>query len=281
MSTPDNSSTGFESYKPYANTNRYNLYSKMPNNKKVTISGGDVGNEGIMLFMDDDVSIKCSSKFGPLWEAQPNNLANLLSSSFGLPSGQFALQGAQIWQSTDPLTLSFNGTRYMDNNSYHDVVEPAKILTGLCLPSLSGSKDTVAFKMEQFVGKTVGLKLATLIPPGPNIQTLLNAFSDQSYAGTGTFLDWLKSKIDLGGNYRGLFTVNIGKFEFIGCVAKSVTPTFSKEVAYSTYSYKYIDSNGKQQTSTHSGYFPISVNIAMEFITIQVATTDYVNGIIS
>lgn len=238
--------------------NRYNLYNELPKANKAIV-------DEWLLVIDDNTSIKCSSKFGPLWEAQPNNLMSLLSSSFGMPSGQFALQGAQIWKSTDPLSMSFSGVRYMDTDPYDDVIEPVEYLMCRCLPRLSNEFDKITFGLEQIADSLLGIKLMTLIPPGPNIQSLLKEFasSDESGEYKG-FMKLIANRADIGAQAKGVVNVNIGNLTFGGCVITNVTPTFSKAVAYS---------------KSKQNYYPISATVNIEFITIQVANTGYVCGI--
>lgn len=252
----------------------YNLLDGIPSQYTVRITGGGAyksteknENCDINLFLDEDTTIKCNSKFGPLWQAQPNNLTSLLSSSFGLPSGQFALQGAQIWQGTDPLTMSFTGTLYMDKDPYTDVVRKAQVLMGACLPELGDENNMsiVSFGLEKIANKVLGISLQTLIPPGPNIQTLLSSMAKLDDTGNpqGLFA-LLASTTDLSAKVRGMFTIKIGQFKFEGCVIKSVTPTFSRAMA---------------ESSSAKNYYPISAKLNIEFETIQVATIGYVSSI--
>ena len=249
---------------------KYNMYDDIPIYNKVLIKlPNNSKNDSEYLFLiDDGVSIKCSSKFGPLWQAQPNDLMNLLSSSFGLPSGQFALQGAQIWKSTDPLSMSLTVTRYMDDDPYTDVITPTKMLMGKCLPVLGdrSNMSTVTMTLEQIANSMLGIKLLTLIPPGPNIQDLLSAMANTNSSGEYTgLLGLLTNRADLTAKTRGWDTIKIGNFAFDGCIITSVSPTFSKTTAYSSLKKKY---------------YPISVQLAIEFSSIQVATTGYVNGVL-
>ena len=106
-----------------------NLEDDIPSYKLVKIKdneGSIIGNTPLIL--DDEFSIKVNSKYGQLWESSPNNLMNLISNSFNIPSGQFALQGVQIWQSTDPLDINFTVNLEMDSDSYLDVVYPSLVL---------------------------------------------------------------------------------------------------------------------------------------------------------
>lgn len=233
----------------------YNLDNDVPEHRKLIVGG-------TTLILDEDVSIKCSSKYGPLWEAQPSNLLNLLSNSFGTPSGQFALQGLQIWQSTDPLTVDVSGTRYMNTDPYTDVITPVSALMQICLPKLSDGTGTVAEFIDDFVEEKLGLKLMTLIPPGPNIQYIASQIKSGNESGllTGA-LDALSN---VQGGPRGIATVKIGNFTFSNSIITSVEPTFSKEVAKST-------SKGK--------YYPISANVSITFTSVMIPTPSMIANI--
>lgn len=222
----------------------YKLDYGVPDYKIVTISGVTA-----RLILDDDFSIKVSSKYGPLWEASPNNLTTLLSNSWGLPSGQFALQGAQIWQGTDPLTVSITCSLYMDTDPYNDVVAPVKALMSTVLPTIQTEFKGVLGTVEKLIEDTLNVKLDTLIPPGPNIQALAQMVAKDSSKLKGIFSS---------SGAKGVHNVTIGFVTLNNCVITSAEPTFSKEVSKS--------SNGK--------YYPISASVSLEISTIEIATTD-------
>lgn len=202
------------------------------------------------LFVDDEVSIKASSKFGQLWEAQPSNIMNLLSGSFGFPSGQFALQGAQVWQSTEPLSFNITGHLYADKSAYEDVILTTKVLMSCVLPTYSGGNKMLC-EANEFLESKMNLQLKTLIPPGPNIQTLLNAMSANGSSS----------------QVKGTYDIKIGCFTFTNVIMTSVQPTFSKMPTIASY---------KSRTSIPC---PIKADIDLEFVTMEVATTDMINGI--
>lgn len=232
----------------------FNLQDNIPRYKIVKIkddSGSIIGD--VPLIMNDELSIKVNSKYGQLWEASPNNLMNLLASSFNVPSGQFALQGAQIWQSTDPLDLDFTVSLEMDDDAFLDVVRPCMILMQTALPSYSdGSEGGIRGTIEQLIEKKFNLKLKTLIPPGPNIQALLNTMSaDRNYT----------KLLSKRGGSKGVYIVDVGFATFNGVIIKKVEPTFSKEYSYSVFK---------------DDYFPASASLSIEISTMEVATTDMI-----
>ena len=235
----------------------FNLQDEIPKYRTVSIedgSGSITGN--VPLILDDEFSIKVSSKYGQLWEASPNNLMNLLANSFSIPSGQFALQGAQIWQSTDPLDLNINVNIEMDTDSYIDVVRPSLILMQTVLPSYNdGSEGGVIGTIENAIEKHFNLKLKTLIPPGPNIQALVNTMSSNNNSSE------LLAKRD---GAKGLYRVKIGFATFNNVIIKNVEPTYSKE-------YSYSNSKGD--------YFPVSASLSIEMTTMEVATTNMILNI--
>lgn len=233
----------------------YNLDNDVPEHRKLIVGG-------TTLILDEDVSIKCSSKYGPLWEAQPSNLLNLLSNSAGLPSGQFALQGVQIWQSTDPLTVDVSGTRYMNTDPYTDVVEAVKTLMNLCIPKLSNGTGTIAESIDKFMEEKLGISMKTLIPPGPNIQYLASKVA--SGTESGLFTSALNKLSNAGVGAQGGTYVQIGNFNFYDSIITSVEPTFSKEVAKST---------------TKGKYYPISANVSITFTSAMIPTPSMIGSI--
>lgn len=240
-----------------ANTliDKFNLDNAIPESRLVTIyRSGNVPIFESPLIMDDEFSIKTSSKFGQLWEASPNNFLNLLSSTFNLPSGQFALQGAQIWQSTDPIDIDVKVTLEMDTDPYVDVVEPTYLLLQTCLPKIRSNTATEA---ENFITQQLNLKLQTLIPPGPNLNTLINLMAnDKNKVGINTEL--------LAGNdgRNGVYNVKIGFATFYNVIIKSVEPSFSKTMAVSLRKSNKL--------------FPCRSDLSITMTTMEVATTDMI-----
>jgi hypothetical protein len=205
------------------------------------------------LIMDDEFSIKVSSKFGELWQSSPNNFMNLLSGSFGLPNGQFTLQGVQIWQSTDPINITIPIEIQMDSDSYEDVIIPTRTLMSLVVPE----------KSKMVIGKkesNSNLKLSTLIPPGPNLQGIVDAMKNDSRIAN------LASKFleDFSMGSRGVYNVKTGFATFNNVIITSVDPTFSKEMSWS---------------DTKRGYFPCSATLSVEISTMEIATTDMIANI--
>lgn len=240
----------------------FNLINDIPQHRLLSIrdSNGDVlGN--YPLIMDNDVSIKASSSFGQLWEGSSNALMTLLSSSLGLPSGQFAMQGTQIWKSTDPITFNLNANLEMDKDPYKEVVMNTSILMNLCLPSLATDKQTIARGIEDFAEKHLNLKLKTLIPPGPNLQALMSSMGN----GNEEVQNILKNNRYT--ESKGVYDVNIGFLKIPNVILKSVEPTFSK-----IYSKSPSKPNKK---------YPIRAELSIEFTTMEVATTNMITQIFS
>lgn len=220
---------------------------EVPEHKRVEFLSLDnqsiIGNA--IAIIDEGVNISTSSKYGDLSPFGGNDLMSLLSSSTGgkINSGQFAIQGAQIWQSTEPLKLDFSVTFYMNDNSYKDVVVPIKNLMNLCSPMLSD---------KSIGGEIVSIKAGFLIPPGPNIQTIL---SESGFG--GTLADKLYESFDNGG--RGLIIIKIGNFIFNDMVITSVSPKFST----------VIDETG----------YPVSAEVSIEATCFKICTTDYLETV--
>ena len=235
--------------------NRFNLDNDIPQSRLVTIyRSGGVPIVETPLIMDDEFSIKTSSKFGQLWEASSNNFLSLLSSTFNVPSGQFALQGAQIWQSTDPVDIDVKVVLEMDTDPYIDVIAPTYLLLQTCLPSINNKTSTQA---EEFVTTHLNLKLQTLIPPGPNINTLIDLMKkDKNKVGINSSL--------LAGNSgkNGVYNVKIGFATFYNVIIKSVEPSFSKTFAVSL--------------SKANKLYSCRAELSITMTTMEVATTDMI-----
>jgi len=236
----------------------FNLEDDVPSYKIVKIYNADsAGNPKLVtdkpLIMDDDLSIKVNSKYGELWQSTPNEFMTLLAGAFGVPSGQFALQGVQIWQSTDPISVSINVDIQMDTDPYEDVIIPTKSLMSLVLPEKS--KMTIGKKTSN-----TNLKLSTLIPPGPNVQAIVDMMKGDSRIADN--VDKLLDKF--GTTSRGVYKVVIGNINFNNVIITSIEPSFSKEMAYS---------------ESKMGYYASSATLSIEISTMEMGTTDMIDTI--
>lgn len=236
----------------------FNLIESVPDHRFFQLCDGKGNITNVPMILDDDYSIKASSKFGQLWEASPNNLMNLLANSANIPSGQFALQGAQIWQSSEPLSFDISVNIYADTDSYNDVICSVKNLMCTCLPTMtSQSSKGLAGATEQLVQNTLGVKLQTLIPPGPNIQAIVKTMSANTKRG-------YQIQSATRGGAKGLYYAKIGTFRLYNALVLDVNPTFSKEVSFS---------NAKQN------YYPISASVQLTLSSFEIATTDMITGL--
>ena len=226
-----------------AGTNKFNLIDDIPKHRLIKIcnAGSDTSIIDVPFIIDDGLSIQINSKYGQLWEGSSNNLMSLLSSSGVVPSGQFALQGLQIWNSTDPIKLSFTVHLEMDTNPLKEVVNPARLIMSKTLPSLANGT-TLVGKGEQLIQQTFNLQLKTLIPPGPNLQTIVSEMTN-------------------GNTAKNTFDVIVGGWcKFKNMVFTKADPTFSKDVCY-------LDSKP----------YPVSAELSIEMNTIEIATTDMIS----
>lgn len=196
------------------------------------------------LIFDEELSFDLSSSFGSLWDAHGNNLLTLLSSGTNgkVPSGQFVMQGMQIWQSTDPLSFSLPLKLYSVNNAKDDVFIPALRLGQLTLPTKNNGSKGTSNEM-----------LATLIPPGPNLTQILKN------GGFTKLSDFLAEKT--GVEAKGTYNVSVGGYvTFESVIITNCNPTFSKTV----------DDTG----------YPIQADIELKFTTSQIATTNMLENLI-
>lgn len=228
----------------------FNSIYEIPSNRRVIISNAnqDILN-GYPLFIDDDYSFKFNSKFGTLWESQSNNLLNLLSSTLSMPNGQFAEQGMQIWQSTDPMGLDLSVKLEMDTDAKNDVMRNALVLMQTCLPTKQDMNTTNGLMAS------LPLKLTTLIPPGPNLLKITDSIFKDKEKGS-KFKESFATTAS-----RGTYTVTIGKFKLNDMIITSVEPTFSS----------MVDEEG----------YPTSCKLSMSMSTFEVATTDMLKNMVS
>lgn len=225
----------------------FNLVNPIPKHRLVKIYDSndvDIAN-GVPLIFDDEFGFKVSSKYGQLWQGSSSNLQTLLASK-GIPSGQFALQGLQIWNSTDPIKLSFSVHVEMDTDPINEVLNPIKSIMCKVLPHYGNGQTVDTDIQTGFVEKHFNLKLKTLVPPGPNIQTIVEEMSASSKHASNTY------------------TLKMGYFTFNNMVITGADPKFSKDVCYVS---------GKP--------YPISADLSLDIESIEVATTNMINDILS
>ena len=231
--------------------NKFNLVNPIPQHRLVKIVSSDDSKSivSVPLILDEEVSIKVDSKYGPLWEGSSNNLMSLLAGSFNIPSGQFALQGLQIWNSTDPIKISFTVHIEMDDNPITDVINPIRELMCIALPKYSDGttieNGNINSNYEGAIEKKFNLKLKTLIPPGPNLQTIVKEMTTSDH-----------SKAKASNTYN----LTLGWCKFRNMILTSADPKFSKDVCYI---------NNKP--------YPISAEVSLEMSTIEIATTNMIS----
>ena len=197
------------------------------------------------LIFDDDVTLQFSSKYGNLINIKGSNLLTLLSGATNglIPSGQFGIQGLQIWEETEPLDFQLTVELHMKKSGIDDVVLPALALSKVCLPSYKGGDNQ---------------KGMALIPPGPDLMDVLKL------VGSSIGLDKLfssgreKKASSQGG---GILTVEIGRYLTIpNVIITKAEPTFSKTL--------------------DTDYAPVSCKMTISFRTTEVATTYMVSRLI-
>jgi hypothetical protein len=209
-------------------------------------------NCGGTLLYEDDFAFKAKSNYKSLIDGKGSTLLNLVAGATGLPSGQFALQGLQAWENTESIEFSISARLLMQTSGYADVLVPALSLVKAMVP-------TKADGALPILGQS-------LIPPGPNLRTLLALVGVQgSYI--NSFFEWTQgvskalglTSTDAISDLNGcLWDVRIGSYIVIpGCVIKEVEPTFSA----------MLDSD----------YCPISCDISIGFATCEVATVQMIN----
>lgn len=215
------------------------------------------GAKEVPLWYDDELSLKFNSNYKSLCNLEPPQALTILSGITDgiVPSGHFAINGSQIWNSTSPLDISFTVKIEMDNDGgYNDVVLPTMSIVNYCLPEKSKMQDGDACY-------AIGKKLGCLIPPGPTVLDILKMTTDETSDDMAK--ETTASKIEETKSYnrgRGCVTIQLGKFTFRNVLLKNVNPTFSSTV----------DDYG----------YPISAELSIDATTMLIPTTDYLSTII-
>lgn len=207
------------------------------------------------LLLTDEVELQTESTYGPiLGEIEASSFLNLIANSIKIGgyslSGQHTLQSISIWQKSEPIKMSLQVSIPMVTSGKEDVVKPIYDLIKITLPQKTEKKDNPNENGNK------GVIAGSLIPPGPNLSSILDQVglnSDQVVERVngifGTSLQLVAS--------RGILKIQIGEYIHLPeCIITSVVPTFSKEL--------------------DEEYFPISCTATIELQTVEVATTQMI-----
>lgn len=229
----------------------------IPNHKKVLFKqGGRVIPDfnGVDFIFDDDLEFAFQSEFGAIVESKPTTLLTLLSNSVQIagltvPSGQFALQSMQVWQTTEPLEFDLGLKMFInERDGFYDIVKPAMILAKFMLPAKTTN------------GK--GQPGQGLIPPGPNLQDILKAAGLADNTAIQAALNNSVISSNKSRAYGGVLDIEIGGYwVFNNCILTAVKPTFSE--------------------AKETKYGPVSAEITITIRTSEVATTNMVDNILT
>lgn len=186
------------------------------------------------FMLSEDIQLTLSSQFTKLVDASAPKffkvLAGMTASLFGFSlSGEYKQLGLQIWDSTEPLGLTFSIDLVKRMDAEQEVFLPMIELIQLPLPEDKG--------MPQ-----------GLVPPGPNI---LSAFSG-STSGQDS-----KTTMAKAAN-AGMVNIQIGSIYLSGCIVKSAVPIVSK---YSSRAKSSISAASSAQAVNE---FPIYAKIQVE-----------------
>jgi hypothetical protein len=220
-----------------------NIFSSLPNFKN------------IHLIYGDGISLSIKNNYAHIVENKSSALLNLISNSVNVngiapPTGQFALQGIEVWESTDNISFTIDVMLYMVNSAKSDVLVPSLWLTGLTVPG----KNT----------KAGGIWGNSLIPPGPNLETILSLTGVSNKD-----IQSIVSAITLGNAFNiqpdapsGVFDIQIGKYLTISdIIITGVEPTYSENL--------------------DEDLCPINCKMSINFQTVEVANKDMINKIIN
>lgn len=171
--------------------------------------------ESAKLITKEDIQISVSSEYEKLVGDKIAPIASLISGftkdiagvSF---SGAFKEFGFQVWTGTNQLAITLNADLIMRNSGEIDVVNPAKDLMKLAVPteaSLFTSSGELNIGNEN---QTFGVGL---VPPGPSILSVFNKGTKNSNS----------------------YSVRVGKFLFKPVIVKKVDTVLNKATDTSDY----------------------------------------------
>lgn len=244
------------------NINPFNLFpfNKVPPSKQIVIKEGtknimeqfafgEGDNQAIpVIMLEGEISLNISSEYAPLIPANQNTFLSLVSGSFGfgaenarIGSGQFVQQGIQVWKTSQPISFSLNGILMAQGSGQKEIMAPIKKLIALTLPD----------KNTQGTGWG-------LIPPGPNISTIIGSEKAQQLDNAlGNYINLVQAK--------GVLGLSIGNYlNFNSVVMTKCVPTFM---------------SGMVKEKTSNKLYPVQCNINMDFITTEIATSNMINSI--
>lgn len=183
---------------------------RVPRGKRVRFQQGQDAPipdlDDVDIILEEDLTLSLSSNFSQLVGGGANRGVSMLGqlveniSGFGF-TGQFKQMGYQIWEGTDPLSLSITVGFYMKTNALKDVIRPAKALIKLPLPNDPDDNDE-------------GLGLQA---PGPSVFEALDDGENGS--------DALGKRL----------SCRIGFVNLPNVIVKNAEPTFSSEVDSNGY----------------------------------------------
>jgi hypothetical protein len=178
-----------------------------PTGSLVSISNTSLENDS-MGYLAEDLQISLSSTFTDLVSWRPpaflTAVINTFNNSFKteLPNGNFEQFGLQIWESTAPISISFNIDLYMGMS-----------LSGYNNPLLQGEMVAIARALLKLPLPKKQKDGIGLLPPGPDLTAL---FASGSVAGVKA-------------NGTGIHRIEFGNGVIMEqAVVKSVQPTVSR-----------------------------------------------------
>lgn len=173
---------------------------RIPVGKIVTFGHELVKNYTSHYILEEDPRLNLSSKYQQPVSGETTAALSVLKDTIDVVSkgatSKFAFVykqfGFQIWTGSDPITMSLSIGLFMEDDSYEEVIKPARDLMKVPLPFVINDQG--------------GLGM-----PGPNI------------------VEGMISSLNGGG--LGGYTVKIGNWLTLNdCVITKVEPTFSKEI---------------------------------------------------
>ena len=197
---------------------------KIPRGKiiKIAENGKDIFDNQITLTLDSELTVNLQSEFDSLISNSTSSkllqvLGTVTRDTMGYGfSGSFKEMGYKMWTGSNPIELSLSTTLHMETSGKTDVLDPAKKLMRLPLPT------------DAEEGKGFGL-----IAPGPSI--LNSLFKDDKTIKTRTY------------------SIRVGSVYLPSIVVSKAEPTFSSECdsnGYPTWCTVQLDISGTYTATT-------------------------------
>jgi hypothetical protein len=175
----------------------------------------------VVALLQESVSLHVESQWGPALSDMISSVANKIveAGSGGRLSAVTRATSRRMWLGTQPITITLRLKFQAIKDAVREVVEPARLLQCMALPSGPRSGDEAEGKYGWISG--IQKQIPFLAPPGPNPYSITDILNNQTITKSEQFkhLEGL-----IGGDQ---IMVEIGRFlTFSNVIVKSATPVF-------------------------------------------------------